>query len=49
MKAAQCTVYGPPEIVRVADVPAPVLAAGQVRVRVDAAAVNYPDVLLVAA
>ncbi|MEB8336212.1 NADPH:quinone oxidoreductase family protein [Streptomyces endophyticus] len=48
MKAAQCTAYGPPETVRVADVPAPALAAGQVRVRVDVAAVNYPDVLLVA-
>ncbi|MGW0684009.1 NADPH:quinone oxidoreductase family protein [Streptomyces sp. NPDC002754] len=48
MKAAQCTAYGPPEVVRVTDVPTPVLAAGQVRVRVGAAAVNYPDVLLVA-
>ncbi|MCX4831279.1 NADPH:quinone oxidoreductase family protein [Streptomyces sp. NBC_01016] len=48
MKAAQCTAYGPPEIVRVADVPVPALGAGQVRVRVGAAAVNYPDVLLVA-
>ncbi|MHC5257759.1 NADPH:quinone oxidoreductase family protein [Streptomyces sp. UC4497] len=48
MRAAQCTAYGPPEVVRVADVPMPALEAGQVRVRVGAAAVNYPDVLLVA-
>ncbi|WP_306320080.1 MULTISPECIES: NADPH:quinone oxidoreductase family protein [unclassified Streptomyces] len=48
MKAAQCTAYGPPEAVRIADVPAPPLGPGQVRVRVGAAAVNYPDVLLVA-
>ncbi|MET9387076.1 NADPH:quinone oxidoreductase family protein [Streptomyces sp. NPDC002928] len=48
MKAAQCPSYGPPEIVRLADVSPPALAAGQVRVRVGAAAVNFPDVLLVA-
>ncbi|MET8207685.1 NADPH:quinone oxidoreductase family protein [Streptomyces sp. NPDC005373] len=48
MRAAQCATYGPPEVVRVVDVPPPALAPGQVRVRVGAAAVNYPDVLLVA-
>jgi NADPH2:quinone reductase len=48
MRAAQCPSYGPPEVVRVCEVPAPGLAPGQVRVRVGAAAVNFPDVLLVA-
>ncbi len=48
MRAAVCREYGPPEVVRTEDFPAPPLRAGQVRVRVRAAAVNYPDVLLVA-
>jgi NADPH2:quinone reductase len=48
VRAAVCRSYGPPEVVEVEDVPSPELAPGQVRVRVDAAAVNFPDVLLVA-
>ncbi|MGV9800355.1 NADPH:quinone oxidoreductase family protein [Mycobacterium sp. NPDC003449] len=48
MRAAVCPVHGPPEVVRVEDLPSPTLAAGQVRVRVAAAAVNFPDVLVVA-
>lgn len=48
MRAAVCRSYGPPEVVQVEDVPAPPLEEGQVRVRVQAAAVNFPDVLLVA-
>jgi NADPH:quinone reductase len=48
VRAAVCPSYGPPEVVGVADLPAPELGPGQVRVRVDAAAVNFPDVLLVA-
>jgi NADPH2:quinone reductase len=43
-----CPEHGAPKVVRVEDVPAPPLGAGAVRVRVHAAAVNYPDVLLVA-
>jgi NADPH2:quinone reductase len=43
-----CRTYGPPEVVRVEDVPEPEPADGQVRVRVGAAAVNFPDVLIVA-
>jgi NADPH:quinone reductase len=45
--AAVCPELGPPEVVRVQQVPAPGIAPGQVRVRVRAASVNYPDVLLV--
>ncbi|MGJ6123141.1 NADPH:quinone oxidoreductase family protein [Mycolicibacterium sp. Y3] len=48
MRAAVCPVYGPPEVVQVRDIPAPVLAPGQVRVDIRASAVNFPDVLLVA-
>lgn len=48
MRAAVCRVYGPPEGIEIEEVPAPALLPGQVRVRVDAAAVNFPDVLLMA-
>lgn len=48
MRAAMCRELGPPEVVRVEDVPAPALGEGQVRIAVEVAAVNFPDVLLVA-
>jgi len=48
VRAAVCPSYGPPEVVRVQECPVPTPASGQVRVRVDTAAVNYPDVLLIA-
>lgn len=48
MRAAVCPVYGPPEVVSVEELPSPEIAPGQVRVRVGAAAVNFPDVLLIA-
>ncbi|ORB65596.1 NADPH:quinone oxidoreductase family protein [Mycolicibacterium tusciae] len=48
MKAAVCPAYGPPEVVRIEEQESPTVAAGQVRVRVGAAAVNFPDVLLIA-
>lgn len=48
MRAALCRAYGLPETVVVEDVEPPELGRGQVRVRVGTAAVNYPDVLLVA-
>jgi NADPH:quinone reductase len=48
VRAALCRSYGPPEVVQLEDVPSPDLAPGQVRVRVGAAAVNFPDVLVVA-
>ena len=43
-----CRSYGPPEVVQIEDVPSPALGDGQIRVRVSAAAVNFPDVLIVA-
>lgn len=48
IRAAVCPRYGPPEIVRIEERPSQPLEAKQVRVRVSSAAVNYPDVLLVA-
>jgi NADPH2:quinone reductase len=49
MRAAVCREFGPPESISVEDdYPAPALADGQARVRVGAAAVNFPDVLFVA-
>lgn len=48
MRAAVCAAYGPPEVVRVEEVPTPEVGPGHVRVRVALAAVNFPDVLLVA-
>ncbi|ABM14979.1 MULTISPECIES: NADPH:quinone oxidoreductase family protein [Mycolicibacterium] len=48
MRAAVCPQYGPPEVVRVEERPEPSAGPGQVVVRVEAAAVNFPDVLLVA-
>jgi NADPH:quinone reductase len=48
VRAAVCRAYGPPEAVVVEDMPSPVLGPGQVRVRVSAAAVNFPNMLLVA-
>jgi NADPH:quinone reductase len=48
MKAALCRAYGPPESVVVAEVDPPEVGPGQVRVQVQAAAVNFPDVLLAA-
>jgi NADPH2:quinone reductase len=48
VRAAVCRRHGDPDGVVVEEVPSPPLGAGQVRVRVEAAAVNFPDVLLVA-
>ena len=48
MRAAVCRSHGPAEVVGVEEIEAPALGPGQARVLVEAAAVNYPDVLLVA-
>ncbi len=48
MTAAICPSCAPPEVVRVDELPSPPLQPGTVRVRVRAAAVNFPDVLIVA-
>lgn len=48
MRAARCTEYGPPSAIAVAEIPDPQPGPGEVLVRVHAAAVNYPDVLIAA-
>ncbi|CAG1014521.1 Quinone oxidoreductase 1 [Burkholderiaceae bacterium] len=45
MKAIEITTHGAPEVLRPAERPAPVAAAGEVLVRVNASGVNRPDVL----
>ena len=48
MRAVVCRSYGPPEDLVVDDVADPTPGPGQLLVRVHAAAVNFPDVLLIA-
>jgi NADPH2:quinone reductase len=48
MRAVVSHAAGPPESLVVEDIPVPEPVAGEVQVRVRAAAVNFPDVLLVA-
>ncbi|OBH60045.1 NADPH:quinone oxidoreductase family protein [Mycobacterium sp. E2479] len=48
MRAVICRSYGAPEDLVIDDVPDPVVAPGQLLVRVRAAAVNFPDVLFIA-
>jgi len=43
-----CRSYGAPEVVEVEELPSPDAGPGEVRVRIAAAAVNFPDVLIVA-
>jgi NADPH2:quinone reductase len=48
MRAAVCRAFGPPEQLEVEEVPVPVPGPGEVLVDIAAAAVNFPDILLVA-
>jgi len=48
VRAAVCPAYGPPDVVRIEEQPSPAIESGHVRVKVGAAAVNFPDVLLIA-
>lgn len=47
MKAVLCTQWGPADRLVIADVPARDPGPGEVRVRVHAAGVNFPDVLII--
>ena len=47
MKALLCTQFGPPERLELHEVPAPEPSAGEVVVKVHAASVNFPDVLII--
>ncbi|HEX9868510.1 MAG TPA: NADPH:quinone oxidoreductase family protein, partial [Candidatus Tectomicrobia bacterium] len=44
MRAVAFTQTGEPEVLRVMDVPDPVVGAGQVRIRVSVSGVNFRDV-----
>jgi NADPH2:quinone reductase len=48
MRAALAPSYGPPEVICVEELPAPVAGPGEVVAKVAAAGVNYADVLMVA-
>src|ERR1035438_8256537 len=48
VRAAVCRAYGGPEVIRVEEMPEPERPTAPLRVAVRAAAVNFPDVLLVA-
>jgi NADPH2:quinone reductase len=47
MKAIQCVEWGLPERLRLVELPLPEPRAGEVRIRVEAAGVNFPDALIV--
>ncbi|HXF44661.1 MAG TPA: NADPH:quinone oxidoreductase family protein [Burkholderiaceae bacterium] len=47
MKAIQCQEWGGPETLRLVEVPLPEPKAGEVRLRVKAAGVNFPDALII--
>jgi NADPH2:quinone reductase len=48
VRALYCREWGPPESLSVEELADPVAGDGQVVVRIEAAALNYPDVLIAA-
>ena len=47
MRAVLCTEFGPPEKLVITDIPVPEPARGQVRIKVEACGVNFPDTLII--
>jgi NADPH2:quinone reductase len=47
MKALVCETYGPPEMLRLREVALPEPGEGQIRIRVHAAGLNFPDCLII--
>lgn len=47
MKSLRCLAFGPIADLRIEDIPAPDVGAGQVLIDVHAASINYPDTLMV--
>ncbi|AZG45893.1 NADPH:quinone oxidoreductase family protein [Gordonia insulae] len=48
MRAVRCETHGDPDLLVVRDIPDPVAGPGEVLVGIEAASVNYPDVLIAA-
>lgn len=48
MRAARCEVHGDPDKIVIREVPDPIAGPGEVLVGIEAASVNYPDVLIAA-
>ncbi len=46
MKAMLCTTFGPPELLRMGELPTPVPQHGQVLIEVRACGINFPDALM---
>lgn len=47
MRAVVCREYGPPETLRIEQLPVPEMSESQVRLSVEACGVNFPDTLLI--
>ncbi|MHA1568881.1 MAG: NADPH:quinone oxidoreductase family protein [Alphaproteobacteria bacterium] len=47
MRAVICPEFGPPEVLRVAEMPTPEIAPGTARVRIAYAAINYADIVMI--
>src|SRR5258705_3946844 len=47
MRAVLCKQFGPPESLVVDEIDRPEIGSGQVRLRVDACGVNFPDTLII--
>ena len=47
MKAIVCRELGPPSVLRLEDLPEPEMGPGQARVKINAAGINFPDILTV--
>ncbi len=47
MRAVLCTEFGPPDKLEIKDIPVPKPSKGQVRIKVEACGVNFPDTLII--
>ena len=47
MRSIQCEAFGPPETLVLRDLPLPEPGKGQVRIRIEACGVNFPDTLII--
>ena len=47
MRAVLCTEFGPPEKLVIRDIPVPKPSKQQVRIKIEACGVNFPDTLII--